>query len=57
MNKRLMAYLEGTPAAGTILSERNVEMRSDWVNKLGAVRGWLMGAAVVVIALVYLLRR
>jgi len=32
-------------------------MRSDWVGKLGAVRGWLMGAAVVVIAVVYLLRR
>ena len=43
--------------AGAILSERDVEMRSDWGNKLGAARGWLMGAAVVVIALVYLLRR
>jgi hypothetical protein len=32
-------------------------MRSDWVNKLGVMRGWLMGAAVVVVALVYLLRR
>jgi hypothetical protein len=35
----------------------SVEMRSDWGNKLGKVRGWLMGAAVVVIGLVYLLRR
>jgi hypothetical protein len=32
-------------------------MRSDWVNKLGAVRGWLLGTAVVVVGLVYLLRR
>jgi hypothetical protein len=32
-------------------------MRSDWVKKLGVARGWLMGAAVVVVALAYLLRR
>jgi hypothetical protein len=35
----------------------SVEMRSDWVDKLGRVRGWLMGAVVVVVGLVYLLRR
>jgi hypothetical protein len=38
-------------------SERDAEMRSDWGNKLGVTRGWLLGAAVVVAALVYLLRR
>ena len=32
-------------------------MRSDWVNRLGTVRGWLLGAAVIVVGLVYLLRR
>ncbi len=32
-------------------------MRSDWGNKLGTVRGWLMGTAVIVIAIVYFLRR
>ena len=35
----------------------SVAMRSDWVDKLGRVRGWLMGAVVVVVGLVYLLRR
>jgi hypothetical protein len=32
-------------------------MRSDWANKLGTVRVWLFGAAVVVAGLAYLLRR
>jgi hypothetical protein len=32
-------------------------MRNYWVNKLGTVRGWLLGAAVVVVGLAYLLRR
>jgi hypothetical protein len=32
-------------------------MRSDWGNKLGTVRVWLLGAAVVVVGLAYLLRR
>jgi hypothetical protein len=32
-------------------------MRSDWANKLGAARGWLLGAAVVVAGLICLLRR
>jgi hypothetical protein len=32
-------------------------MRSDWAKKLGVARGWLMGAAVFVVAIVYLLRR
>jgi hypothetical protein len=44
--------------AGVVYTRlRGVEMRSDWGKKLGVARGWLMGAAVVVIALVYLLRR
>ena len=32
-------------------------MRCDWINRLGVVRGWLLGAAVIVAALVYLFRR
>jgi hypothetical protein len=32
-------------------------MRSDWMKKLGLARAWLMGAAVVVVAAAYLLRR
>lgn len=32
-------------------------MRSDWANKLGRMRGWLLGAAVIVVGFVYLLRR
>jgi hypothetical protein len=34
-------------------------MRSDfgWGRKLGEVRGWLMGAAIVIVGLFYLLRR
>jgi hypothetical protein len=43
--------------AGIIRSERDVEMRRDWVVKWAIVRGWLMAAAVVVIVVVYLMRR
>jgi hypothetical protein len=32
-------------------------MRSDWVKRLGVVRVWLFGAAVVVAGLVCLFRR
>jgi hypothetical protein len=32
-------------------------MRSDWTNKLGVARGWLLATAVVVAAFVYLMRR
>jgi len=32
-------------------------MRSDWGRKLGVARVWLLGAGVVVIALIYLLKR
>jgi len=38
-------------------SNRSVEMRSDWGRKLGVARVWLLGAGVVVIALIYLLKR
>lgn len=38
-------------------AREDVEMRSDWMNKLGMARGWLLGAAVIVAALVYLVRR
>jgi hypothetical protein len=32
-------------------------MRSDWANKVGVARGWLLAGAVIVAALVYLIRR
>jgi hypothetical protein len=57
----LLGQIESTACAGqaAILFERDVEMRSDWGNKLAVAWGWLVGAAaaVVVAALVYLLRR
>ena len=40
-----------------ILYKAEVEMRSDWSDKLGVARGWLLGVGVVVIALIYLLKR
>jgi hypothetical protein len=38
-------------------SEGMLKMRSDWANRLGIARGWLLAGAVAVAALVYLIRR